>query len=174
MNRPTKTPTHHRLRAYNPVLRNYDGLRRSLIIEESVTVKPKRVLILCTGNSARSQMTEGLLRAQCGHEFEVFSAGTAPSRVNPLAIEAMREVGIDISAQRSKSVEEFIGQAFDYVITVCDQAKESCPIFPGKAQCIHWSIDDPAAAEGDEAARLTAFRRARDTLREHLQGLFGR
>jgi arsenate reductase (thioredoxin) len=139
-----------------------------------MTESKKRVLILCTGNSARSQMAEGLLRAQCGHEFEVFSAGTAPSRVNPLAIEAMREVGIDISAQRSKSIEEFIGQAFVYVITVCDQAKESCPIFPGKAQFIYWSIDDPAAAEGEEAARPAAFRRARDTLREHLQGLFGR
>lgn len=148
MNRPTKTPTHHRLRAYDPVLRNYDGLRRSLIIEESVTVKPKRVLILCTGNSARSQMTEGLLRAQCGHEFEVFSAGTAPSRVNPLAIEAMREVGIDISAQHSKSIEEFIGQAFDYVITVCDQAKESCPIFPGKAQCNSLEHRRPSGGRG--------------------------
>jgi arsenate reductase (thioredoxin) len=111
-------------------------------------VKPKRVLILCTGNSACSQMTERLLRAQCGHEFEVFSAGTAPSRVNPLAIEAMREVGIDISAQHSKSIEEFIGQAFDYVITVCDQAKESCPIFPGKAQCNSLEHRRPSGGRG--------------------------
>jgi arsenate reductase len=92
-----------------------------------------------------------------------------PGRVNPLAIEAMREIGIDISDHRSKSVDEFIGQEFDYVITVCDKAKESCPIFPGKAQRIHWSIDDPAAAEGDEAIRLAIFRRLRDEIRERLR-----
>ncbi|HZC02369.1 MAG TPA: arsenate reductase ArsC [Gammaproteobacteria bacterium] len=130
---------------------------------------PKHVLILCTGNSARSQMAEGLLRQQGGNQFEVFSAGTEPSRVNPLAVEAMREIGIDISNHRSKSVDEFIGQEFDYVITVCDKAKESCPIFPGKAQRIHWSIDDPAAAEGDEAIRLAIFRRLRDEIRERLR-----
>ena len=130
---------------------------------------PKRVLILCTGNSARSQMAEGLLRQQGGDQFEVFSAGMEPSRVNPLAIEAMREIGIDISDHRSKSVDVFIGQEYDYVITVCDKAKESCPIFPGKAQRIHWSIDDPAAAEGDEAIRLAIFRRLRDEIRERLR-----
>ena len=130
---------------------------------------PKYVLILCTGNSARSQMAEGLLRQQGGNQFEVFSAGMEPSRVNPLAIEAMREIGIDISDHLSKSVDEFIGQEFDYVITVCDKAKESCPIFPGKAQRIHWSIDDPAAAEGDEAIRLAIFRRLRDEIRERLR-----
>jgi arsenate reductase (thioredoxin) len=130
---------------------------------------PKHVLILCTGNSARSQMAEGLLRQQGGDQFEVFSAGMKPSRVNPLAIEAMREVGIDISDHRSKLVDEFTGQEFDYVITVCDKAKESCPIFPGKAQRVHWSIDDPAAAEGDEAIRLAIFRRLRDEIRERLR-----
>jgi arsenate reductase len=130
---------------------------------------PKHVLILCTGNSARSQMAEGLLRQQGGDQFEVFSAGMEPGRVNPLAIEAMREIGIDISDHRSKSVDEFIGQEFDYVITVCDKAKESCPIFPGKAQRIHWSIDDPAAAEGDKAIRLAIFRRLRDEIRERLR-----
>ena len=130
---------------------------------------PKHVLILCTGNSARSQMAEGLLRQQRGDQFEVFSAGMEPGRVNPLAIEAMREIGIDISDHRSKSVDEFIGQEFDYVITVCDKAKESCPIFPGKAQRIHWSIDDPAAAEGDEAIRFAIFRRLRDEIRERLR-----
>lgn len=130
---------------------------------------PKHVLILCTGNSARSQMAEGLLRQQGGDQFEVFSAGMEPGRVNPLAIEAMREIGIDISDHRSKSVDEFIGQEFDYVITVCDKAKENCPIFPGKAQRIHWSIDDPAAAEGDEAIRLAIFRRLRDEIRERLR-----
>ncbi len=137
--------------------------------EKIVMADPKHVLILCTGNSARSQMAEGLLRQQGGNQFEVFSAGTEPSRVNPLAIEAMREIGIDISDHRSKSVDEFIGQEFDYVITVCDKAKESCPIFPGKAQRIHWSIDDPAAAEGDEAIRLAIFRRLRDEIRERLR-----
>ncbi|MGH8512403.1 MAG: arsenate reductase ArsC [Gammaproteobacteria bacterium] len=130
------------------------------------------VLFLCTGNSARSQMAEGLLRAQYGQKFEAFSAGTAPSRVNPLAVEAMREAGIDISAQRSKSVEEFIGHPVDYVITVCDQANESCPVFPGNAKRIHWSIDDPQLTEGDEATRLAAFRRARDEIRGRLQELF--
>jgi arsenate reductase (thioredoxin) len=137
--------------------------------EKIVMADPKHVLILCTGNSARSQMAEGLLRQQGGNQFEVFSAGTEPSRVNPLAIEAMREIGIDISDHRSKSVDEFIGQEFDYVITVCDKAKESCPMFPGKAQRVHWSIDDPAAAEGDEAIRLAVFRRLRDEIRERLR-----
>ena len=117
-------------------------------------------------------MAEGLLRQQGGNQFEVFSAGTEPSRVNPLAIEAMREIGIDISDHRSKSVDEFIEQEFDYVITVCDKAKESCPIFPGKAQRIHWSIDDPVAAEGDEAIRLAIFRRLRDEIRERLRSFF--
>ena len=136
---------------------------------------PKRVLILCTGNSARSQMAEGLLRHLSPQDrFEVFSAGTEPSRVNPLAIEAMREMGIDISGQRSKSVDEFRGQEFDYVITVCDQAAENCPVFPGKAERIHWSFDDPAAVEGDEGARLAVFRRVRDEIEGRLRGLVER
>lgn len=129
-----------------------------------------RVLILCTANSARSQMAEGLLRHEGGERFEVASAGTQPSRVRPEAIVAMQELGIDIGRQRSKSVEEFIDHDFDYVITVCDTAKQSCPVFPGKTTLIHWSIEDPAAAEGDEAARTAAFRRARDELRERLRG----
>ena len=128
----------------------------------------KRVLILCTGNSARSQMAEGLLRHDSGSRFQVWSAGTKPSQVRPEAIEVMREVGIDISGHRSKSVDEFTGQEFDYVITVCDNAKESCPVFPGKTQRIHWSFDDPAAARGDEQARLAVFRRVRDEIRERL------
>lgn len=128
----------------------------------------KRVLILCTGNSARSQMAEGLLRYDGGDRFEVESAGTEPSHVRPLAIEAMREIRIDISSHRSKSVNEFAGQEFDTVITVCDAANERCPVFPGKVERIHWSFDDPAAAEGDEAARLAVFRRVRDEIREHL------
>jgi arsenate reductase (thioredoxin) len=129
----------------------------------------KRVLILCTGNSARSQMAEGLLRHDGGGRFEVFSAGVEPSHVRPQAIEAMREVGIDISGQRSKSVDEFAGQEFDYVITVCDNANANCPVFPGKTERIHWSFDDPAVAEGDEAARLAVFRRVRDEIRARLR-----
>lgn len=129
----------------------------------------KRVLILCTGNSARSQMAEGLLRHDGGAAFEVFSAGVEPSHVRPQAIEAMREIGIDISGQRSKSVDEFAGQEFDYVITVCDNANERCPVFPGRVERIHWSFDDPAAAGGDEDARLAVFRRVRDEIRERLR-----
>lgn len=128
----------------------------------------KRVLILCTGNSARSQMAEGLLRHIAGDRFEVESAGVEPSHVRPQAIEAMRERGIDISEHRSKSVDEFAGQEFDYVITVCDNANERCPVFPGKTERLHWSFDDPAAAEGDEAARLAVFRRVRDEIANHL------
>jgi len=129
----------------------------------------KRVLILCTGNSARSQMAEGLLRHDGGERFEVFSAGVEPSFVRPQAVEAMREIGVDISGQRSKSVEEFAGQEFDYVITVCDNANERCPVFPGRTERIHWSFEDPAAAAGDEAARLAVFRRVRDEIRERLR-----
>jgi len=128
-----------------------------------------RVLILCTGNSARSQMAEGLLRHDAGNVYEVFSAGTKPTRVRPEAITVMREVVIDISGHRSKSVDEFAGQDFDYVITVCDNAKESCPIFPANTKRIHWSIDDPAAVQGPEEERLAAFRRIRDELRARLQ-----
>jgi arsenate reductase len=114
-------------------------------------------------------MAEGLLRHDAGKVYEVFSAGIHPSHVRPEAIAVMREVGIDISGQRSKSVDEFAGQDFDHVITVCDNAKESCPVFPAKTKRIHWSIEDPAAVQGCEVERLTAFRRARDELRERLQ-----
>ena len=126
--------------------------------------KKQRVLILCTGNSARSQMAEGLLRARAGDRFEVESAGTKPSLVRPEAIAAMRELGVDLTSHRSKSVDEFRGQHFDYVITVCDNAKESCPVFPGSVTRIHWSFEDPAAATGDEAARVAEFRRIRDQI----------
>ncbi|HYE64171.1 MAG TPA: arsenate reductase ArsC [Pyrinomonadaceae bacterium] len=132
----------------------------------------KRVLILCTGNSARSQMAEGLLRHHGGDRFEVFSAGTSPSRVRPEAIEAMGEAGIDISAQRSKSVEEFTGQEFDYVLTVCNNAKENCPVFPGRTRRIHWSFEDPAAASGSAEKRLEVFRRVRDEMEERLREFF--
>jgi arsenate reductase len=128
----------------------------------------KRVLILCTGNSARSQMAEGLLRHDGGEGFEVFSAGVEPSHVRPQAIEVMREIGIDISRHCSKSFDEFLGQEFDYVITVCDNANERCPVFPRKTERIHWSFDDPAAAQGDEATRLAVFRKVRDEIRNRL------
>jgi arsenate reductase len=131
--------------------------------------KKTSVLILCTGNSARSQMAEGLLRHDGGKQFEVYSAGTHPSFVREEAIEAMREIGIDIASQRSKSVDEFIGQAFDYVITVCDNAKENCPVFPAQSKRIHWSFEDPAAAFGDKNARLAEFIRVRDQIRQKLQ-----
>src|SRR5918912_1297016 len=124
--------------------------------------KRKRVLILCTGNSARSQMAEGLLRWLAGERFEVFSAGSKPSSVNPLAIAAMDERGIDIRSQRSKHLGEYLDQPFDYVITVCDNAAETCPLFPGPARRIHWSFPDPAAVQGSQAERLASFRQVRD------------
>ncbi len=124
----------------------------------------QRVLILCTANSARSQMAEGLLRTLAGEQFEVFSAGAKPSVVNPLAIAAMDERGIDIRSHRSKHLNEFLSQPFDYVITVCDTAAESCPIFPGPAQRIHWSFPDPAAVEGGEEQRLASFRTVRNAI----------
>jgi arsenate reductase (thioredoxin) len=134
-------------------------------------MEKKRVLILCTGNSARSQMAEGLLRHDAGDRFEVFSAGTKPTQVRPEAITVMQELGIDISSYRSKSVDEFSGQDFDYVVTVCDNAKASCPVFPGNTKRIHWSLDDPAAVEGSEEHRRAAFRRVRDELRQRLRQL---
>ena len=127
-----------------------------------------RVLILCTGNSARSQMAEGLLRHNAGDRFEVFSAGTRPTGVRPEAIAVMREAGIDISGHRSKSADEFAGRAFDYVVTVCDNAKESCPVFSATTKRVHWSIEDPAAVQGSETERLAAFRQIRDELRTRL------
>lgn len=129
----------------------------------------QRVLILCTGNSARSQMAEGLLRHMAGDRFEVSSAGTEPSHVRPEAITAMRELGIDIVSHRSKSVDEFLGSEFDYIITVCDNARESCPVFPGGAERIHWSFDDPAAADGDRNARLNVFIAVRDQIRKRFE-----
>ena len=130
-------------------------------------IKKKRVLIICTGNSARSQMAEGLLRHLAGDRFEVFSAGTFATFVRPQAIEVMEEIGIDISRHRSKSVDEFLDQYFDYVITVCDNANQRCPIFPGAVNRIHWSIDDPVGF-GSEAEELDAFRNARDDLRQRI------
>ncbi len=130
----------------------------------------KRVLILCTGNSARSQMAEGLLRRDAGERFDVESAGTKASAVRPEAIAAMTELGIDISGQRSKSVDEFEGQRFDYVITVCDNARETCPVFFGSAKTLHHSFDDPPAPlVGTDEERMAIFRRVRDELRAYLR-----
>jgi arsenate reductase (thioredoxin) len=119
------------------------------------------VLILCTGNSARSQMAEGLLRHEAGDRFEVYSAGTKPGTVRPEAITVMAEIGIDISGHRSKSVDEFAGRDLDYVITVCDNAREACPIFPAKTQRLHWPFEDPATLED--------FRKVRDQIRERIR-----
>jgi len=129
----------------------------------------KRVLFLCTHNSARSQMAEGLLSKMGGDQFEVFSAGTEETRVHPLAIEAMREIGIDLSGHRSKTLDEFSGQQFDYVITVCDRANETCPVFPSDTQRIHWSFDDPSAATGTDEQRLRAFRNVREGIQHRLR-----
>ncbi|MGH9456202.1 MAG: arsenate reductase ArsC [Thermoanaerobaculia bacterium] len=129
----------------------------------------KRVLFLCTHNSARSQMAEALLRHQAGDRFEVHSAGTEATRVHPLAIAAMREVGVDMSSQRSKTLDEYLGQNFDFVVTVCDQANESCPIFPGAPERIHWSFQDPSKAIGTEEERLQTFRKIRDEIAGRLR-----
>jgi arsenate reductase (thioredoxin) len=131
----------------------------------------KRVLIICTGNSARSQMAEGILRNDAGDRFEVFSAGVNPTQVRPEAVAAMREIGIDISGQKSKSVDQFAGQDFDYVITVCDNARESCPVFPGRAVRIHQSFEDPPPSSAlDTDSIMTIFRRVRYEIREWTKG----
>jgi arsenate reductase len=125
----------------------------------------KRVLFLCTGNSARSQMAEGMLRHMAGDRFEVFSAGTGPKGLHPRSVEVMRELEIDVSQQQSKDVRVYANDKFDYVITVCDRAKQHCPVFPG-AEPIHWGFDDPAEAPADR--QLETFRRVRDEIRRRL------
>lgn len=129
----------------------------------------KNILFLCTGNSCRSQMAEGFLRHFAGDRFDVASAGTHPAGLNPDVVEAMREVSIDISHHQSKGIETFFGQLFDYVITVCDRVKESCPIFPGASSLDHWSFDDPAVAQGTPEERTAVFRRVRDEIAEHVR-----
>lgn len=124
----------------------------------------RSVLFLCTGNSCRSQMAEGWLRHLDGVRFNVASAGTHAVGLNPRTVTVMKEAGVDISRHRSKRVDELLGQRFDYAITVCDRAKETCPIFPGATSVLHWSFDDPADAQGDEEARLAVFRRVRDEI----------
>jgi arsenate reductase len=130
----------------------------------------KKVLILCTGNSARSQMAEGLMRHEAGDRFEVASAGTRPAHLRPEAVAVMKELGIDISHHRSKPVDEFAGRDFDYIITVCDHARDTCPVFPGKAERLHWPFDDPASATGSEDKRKAVFRRVRDEIRARILG----
>lgn len=129
--------------------------------------KPK-VLFLCTGNSARSQMAEGYLRYAAGDHFEALSGGIEPKGVNPLAVEAMNEIGIDISRQKSKDVVSFLGQYIPYVITLCDDAKERCPIFPRTFKFLHWGFDDPAAAKGSHEEKLVVFRRVRDEIAQKI------
>jgi len=133
-------------------------------------MKP-RVLFLCTGNSCRSQMAEGFLRAYGGDVYEAYSAGTKPSAVNPLAVEVMREVGVDISGHRPKNVTEFLGQHFPLIVTVCDNAKEHCPIFPGPCIREHWRLEDPAEAVGPPEQRLAVFRKVRDEIGARVRNL---
>jgi arsenate reductase len=128
-----------------------------------------RVLFLCTHNSARSQMAEGLLRHHADERFEAHSAGTEATHVRPLAVRAMEEAGIDISGQESKTLERYLKEPFDYVITVCDDANETCPFFPGAKSRLHWSFEDPSGAGGSEQERLEVFRRVRDGIGERLQ-----
>jgi arsenate reductase (thioredoxin) len=128
-----------------------------------------RVLFLCTHNSARSQMAEGLLKHLAGDRFEALSAGTEATHVRPLAVRAMREVGIDISGQESKTLEGYLKEPFDYVITVCDDANESCPFFPAASTRLHWSFENPSKAKGSEEERLEVFRRVRDGLGDRVR-----
>jgi arsenate reductase (thioredoxin) len=128
-----------------------------------------KVLFLCTHNSARSQMAEGLLRDLAGDRFEVMSAGTEATLVRPLAIQAMDELGIDISGQESKTLDRYLGESIDYVITVCDEDNEACPFFPGARRRLYWSLEDPAQATGSEEERLGVFRRVRDEIRQRIE-----
>jgi arsenate reductase len=133
-------------------------------------MRRRRVLVLCTHNSARSQMAEGWLRALAGDRYEVASAGTEATGVHPLAVRAMAEVGIDLSGHASKTLDAFVARPWDHVITVCDSARERCPVFPGAAERLHWSFDDPSAATGSTEERLAAFRRVRDEIGGRLRG----
>jgi arsenate reductase (thioredoxin) len=132
-------------------------------------VSRQSVLFICTHNSARSQMAEGLLRHLAGDRFEVESAGTEATHVRPLAIEAMKEIGIDISRQTSKTIGSLGDRRFDWAITVCDSANEACPIFPGGTRRLHWSFDDPSGATGSDQERLALFRRVRDEIRAKIE-----
>jgi arsenate reductase len=134
------------------------------------TSPKRRVLFLCTGNSARSQMAEGWLRRYAGDAFDVFSAGTEPREaVHPLALRVMADAGVDLAGQRPKALAPFVGQHFDFVITVCDRARDACPVFPDDPVQIHWSFEDPAAAEGTEEERYAVFRRIRDAIQHRVR-----
>jgi len=132
------------------------------------SASPVRVLFVCTGNSARSVMAEALLRHRGGDDFEVHSAGTEPKGINPLTLRTLAEVGIDASWARSKSVTEFLGQRFDYVVTVCDQARQSCPVFPGVHESLHWGYEDPAAVQGTDEQRMIVFRQVLTQIGERI------
>ena len=132
-------------------------------------IEKKRVLFLCTHNSARSQMAEGLLRNLSGDRFEAFSAGTEATHVRPLAVRAMEEMGVDISGQESETLDRYLQEPFDYVITVCDDANEACPFFPGAREWLHWSFEDPSKANGTEEERLAVFRSVRDRIKDRMQ-----
>jgi arsenate reductase len=136
-------------------------------------VTKHRVLIVCTGNSARSQIAEGLIRHEAGERFDVFSAGTQPTQVRKEAVQVMRELEIDISAHRSKPLTEFAGQEFDFVITVCDKAREECPVFSGAPERLHWPFEDPAAFTEIGEARLHAFRKLRDKIHARVMVFLG-
>jgi len=138
----------------------------------SVPKEKKRVLFICTHNAARSQMAEGLMRAFHGNRYDVFSAGTEPGMVSPYAIKVMAEIGIDIGAHRSKSLQEFLDQKFDYVITVCDHAKESCPYFPGGKKILHKSFEDPSALTGTEEEIMAGYRQVRDEIKSWIENEF--
>lgn len=133
----------------------------------------KKVLFLCTHNSARSQMAEGLLRAMYGDRYEAFSAGTEPGKLNPYVMKAMEEIGIDISSHRSKHMNEFVGQEIDYVVTVCDDAKEVCPVFPGGSQRIHHSFPDPSGFTGTHEKIMVGVRNVRDQIKQWIAEKFG-
>jgi arsenate reductase (thioredoxin) len=139
------------------------------VLNRRKTIMKRRVLFLCTHNSARSQMAEGLLRSLGADSFEVFSAGTEATFVRPLAIKAMAELGIDISGQQSKTLDRYLNQPFDEVITVCDTAAEACPVFPGATKRRHWSLEDPSQATGTEEVQLATYRRVRDELRSYIE-----
>ena len=128
-----------------------------------------RALFVCTHNSARSQMAEGLLRSLAGDRFEAISAGTEATHVRPLAVRAMAEIGVDISGQESKTLERYLGEPFEYVVTVCDAANEACPVFPGAKRRLHWSFEDPAQATGTEEERLEVFRKVREEIQERIE-----
>ncbi len=142
-------------------------------MSEHSTDMPRRlrVLFVCTGNSARSQMAEALLRELGGEEFEAFSAGIEPSTVNPLTVRALAELGVDASSARSKGIGEFVDQPFDLVVTVCDDAREACPVIPGARRMLHWSLEDPARATGSEEERLAVFRDVRDEVEARVRTL---